>query len=160
MAIEYGLYLETPIPAILIAEELARLISDDSGVGDGSIDQQILDPGFQTMQGLWIRVIPGSPPAWHPVVTDLGITPTARAAYRIDKFEDSERQTERVIGLTAALLDAVAGDAALTRDLEQVWLLRKGGVLYLNERDDLWTPSRISLVSSPYQRLTYTFSNE
>ncbi|WP_419503923.1 SitI3 family protein [Lentzea aerocolonigenes] len=42
---------------------------------------------------------------------------------------------------------------------EVVWLVRRGGELSLNERDDIWTPPRPAAVGSrPHRRGTPAFS--
>jgi len=89
-----------------------------------------------------------------------GFTPTIRIAYRLDKFRNLQQQTDTMVRLTAVLLENFPGDAALTWDLEQVWLLRCNGELTLNERDDLWTPRRLAFIPLPYRRATYSFSDE
>ncbi len=160
MAVEYGFFLKTSMSALAIAVELARAVSGHREHDDASVVKQLLDPGIDTMDGLWVRVLPGTPSRRHPVITDLEFTPTIRIAYRLDKFRDLEQQTDTMVRLTAALLENSPGDAALTWDLEQVWLLRRNGELTLNERDDLWTPRRLAFIPLPYRRATYSFSDE
>jgi len=160
MAVEYSLFLKTSASALDIAMGLARAVSGRLEHDDAPIVKQLLDPGVDITDGLWVRILPGMPSQRHPVVTDLEFTPTVRIAYRMDKFRDLQQQTDTMVRLTAALLAALPGDAALTWDLEQVWLLRRNGDLALNERDDLWTPRRQAFMSLPYRRATYSFSDE
>jgi hypothetical protein len=97
---------------------------------------------------------------WHVVVTDLGITPTVRVAFRLNKFADLGAQQDDIVVLTLGLLDLVPGDAVLHRELETVWLLRRDGELSLHERDDLWTPERLAVVGSrPHRRGTPAFAD-
>ena len=62
-----------------------------------------------------------------------------------------------MVRVTARILDEVTGDAVLHRELETGWLVRKGGVVSLNERDDLWTAERLAAMPEPYQRAPITF---
>lgn len=161
MAVEYDFYLGAPATEIRTAEELARAGSTIFDPTVTNIAQSLINSGVDSQQGLWARVlVPSLPPWGHPVVTDLGFTPTARVAYRLDKSQDLRHQTDTMIQLTGALLANLPGDAALTWELEVVWLLRKDHELALNERDDIWTPRRLDLIPIPYRRATYSFSDK
>ncbi|WP_432215891.1 SitI3 family protein [Streptomyces hygroscopicus] len=62
--------------------------------------------------------------------------------------------------MTSGLLGRVAGDAVLHFQFEAIWLLRRGGELSLSERDDLWLPQRLAVVTQTYRRATHAFSEE
>lgn len=62
--------------------------------------------------------------------------------------------------MASGLLGRVAGDAVLHFSFEDIWLLRRGGELSLNERGDLWPPQRLAVVNHSYRRATYAFSDE
>jgi hypothetical protein len=94
------------------------------------------------------------------VVTDLGITPSVRVAFVFDKEADLAGQEDDVIKVVAGLLQQVPGDAVLLYHDEIIWLLRRGDDLSLNERNDLWPPRRLAVVSQPYRRATRVFSEE
>lgn len=46
----------------------------------------------------------------------------------------------------------IRGDVVLTFAGEIVWLLRKGGQLTINDRDDFWIPDTAELLPHPFQR--------
>ena len=62
-----------------------------------------------------------------------------------------------MVRLTARLLDRVDGDAVLEFQSETIWLLRRGGDLSLDEREDLWPPHRLAEITRPYRRATHAF---
>jgi hypothetical protein len=158
MAISFSLNLATPMPAAQVAYELheaARAI----GLLDASTTPEgLLDEGVATGLGLWIRVTEAKPRPWNAVITDLGFTPTVSVTFRLDKFGDMSFQQDDMIRLVSGLLGRVPGDAVLHFEYEYIWLVRRGGELTLNERDDLWPPRRLAGVSQPFRRATHSFS--
>ncbi|MBA2694518.1 MAG: hypothetical protein H0U62_01390 [Actinobacteria bacterium] len=160
MAISYSLDLATPSPTAQVASELhdiARAI----GLFDASVTpERVLDEGVATVLGTWIRVVEAKPRPWNAVVTDLGFTPTVWITFRLSKRDELDHQQDDMNRLVSGLLDRVPGDAVLHLDYEHIWLLRRGGDLSLNERDDLWTPNRLAALSQRYRRATHTFSEE
>jgi hypothetical protein len=64
-----------------------------------------------------------------------------------------------VVRLVSGLFERVPGDAVPHREFEDIWLLRRGGELTLNEQDDLWPPHRQAALSQPYRRATHTFAD-
>lgn len=154
MAISYSLELATQSSAEQVARELHAFADV---LGEPTADHGLLD-GTATRHGTWIRVVKHNPPEWHAVVTDLGFTPEVMVVFRLDKDSDSGPQQDDMIRVVSGLLNHVSGDAVLHFQLEIIWLLRRDGELTLNERDDLWPPERLALLSQPYRRATYSFS--
>lgn len=160
MAISYSLDLATPLPAAQVARELCA-IARVLGLFDASVTpERVLNEGVATVLGTWIRVVEARPRPWNAVITDLGFTPTVWVAFRLGKRDELDHQQDDMIRLVSGLLDRVPGGAVLHLDYEHIWLLRRGGDLSLNERDDLWTPNRLAALSQPYRRATHTFSED
>ncbi|MER5261755.1 SitI3 family protein [Actinosynnema sp. NPDC002837] len=159
MSISYGLALATPQPVGQVADALR-----DVGVAAGLLDpavtgRRLLGEDAVTTGGTWLRVVQDKPKPWNPVLDVLGVAPTTRVAYRLAKT-DIGRQQGDVVRLTAGLLEKVPGNAVLHQDFETIWLLRRGGELLLNDRDDLWPPDRLALLGRPYRRETTVFPDE
>jgi hypothetical protein len=91
------------------------------------------------------------------VAEDFGFMPNVRVTFRLGKFTDTVMQQDDMARLCAGVLERVPGDAVLHFQFEVIWLLRRNGVLTLNERDDVWRPERLAAVHLPYQRATHTF---
>ena len=175
MAIDYDLEFATRTPAGQVAEELSRIaaaggVLDQSTAAereptaptagrepDASTAAERMLGGVRVRRGLWVRVLVPTTAPWRVLETELGITATVRVAFRLDKFASLSAQEDDIVRLALGLLDVVAGDAVLHRELELVWLLRRGGEVSLHERDDLWTPERLALVGArPHHRRTWS----
>ncbi|MFI1097329.1 SitI3 family protein [Streptomyces sp. NPDC020917] len=160
MAISHSFSIATTMPAAEVAEALKDR-GADIGILAGTVTPELLlDPGAVSEHGTWIRVVVTRPQPWSPLVTDFGITPSVRVAFVLDKEADLAVQEDDIVHLVAALLERVPGDAALEFHDEIIWLLRRGGDVSLNERDDLWPPRRLAVMRQPYRRATYAFSEE
>ncbi|MFD9062449.1 SitI3 family protein [Kitasatospora purpeofusca] len=160
MSISHSFNLATPLSVAEVADVL-----DDVARGAGLFDSttaaaDLLTDGVVTGYGTWIRVFAPNPRPWNPLVTDLRITPTVSVAFQLDKTTDLSGQEDDVVRVVAGLLDRVPGDAVLQYHYEVVWLLRRGGRLSLNERDDLWPPDRLAVAPRPFTRETHVFSDE
>ena len=105
-------------------------------------------------------MVESRPRPWNAVITDLGFIPTVLVVFRLSKENGATPQQDDMLRLVSGLLDRVSGDAVLHLDYEHIWLLRHGGDLSLNERDDLGTPHRLAALSQRYRRTTHTFSEE
>jgi len=160
MAISYDLEYATDSPAAEVAAQLAE-VGKGIGVFDATVDPELLlDPGANTRHGTWIRVTEVRPPqSWHPVVADLGFTPTVSTVFRMAKNVEVSEQQDDMLRLVLALLERIDGDAVLHYQYESIWLLRKNGELSLSGNDDLWRPHRIHLVTQPYRRETHRFED-
>lgn len=160
MAIAYDLEMATPLPAAQVARELTGA-AQAVGLLDASVTaEQLLEDGAVTNRGTWIQVFEEKPQPWDPVTADLGFTPTVSVTFRLDKMAEISDQQDDMIQLVSGLLDRVTGDAVLEYQSETIWLLRRGGDLSLNERDDLWPPQRLAAISQLYRRATHTFSEQ
>ncbi|MFK0288715.1 SitI3 family protein [Streptomyces sp. NPDC090499] len=159
MAISYSLEMATPLPAEQLGCELIS-VGKAAGLFDASVTPDlVLGEGAATERGTWTRVRDASPEPWHPVITDLGFTPTVSVTFRFKK-QDLSSQDDDMIRLVSGLLERVHGDAVLHFQFESIWLLRRGTDLSLSEDDDLWPSHRLALVFQPYVRATHTFSEE
>lgn len=162
MAISYSLDFAAEKTVVQVAWHLCD-VARSAGVFDASVTPEaLLEDGADTASGMWISVGEDRPMPWgHPVTLDLGFTPTASVRFRLNgrKGELADQQDD-MIRMASGLLSRVAGDAVLHFQFEDIWLLRRGGELSLNERDDLWPPGRLAVVTQPYRRTTHAFSEE
>ncbi|GGU66663.1 SitI3 family protein [Lentzea flava] len=153
MALSYILDIATQLTAPRVAAELRPL------VGDPDLTTEELMEGVVAGRETWVRVGEAKPRPWNVVATDLGFTPTTWVVFRLSKQQEIGPQLDDVVRWTVGLLDHVPGDAVLHFDYEVVWLVRRDGELSLNERDDIWTPSRLAAVGNrPHRRGTPVFS--
>lgn len=157
MAISYSLALASSAPAGDVARELLA-VGRTLGVVDASTTPKGVLDGTATGLGTWIRVIQEKVRPRDMVADDLGFTPTVSVTFRLDKTGAVTDQQDDMIRLVSGLLERVPGDAVLHFDFEDIWLLRRGMELTLNERDDLWPPHRLAALSQPYRRATHTFA--
>ena len=160
MAISHSLSLATS----LSADQVALAVSEIA-VGIGLLRAPVepewfLDDGVSTDSGTWIRVLDPTVQPWDPLITDLGIRPTVRVAFRLDKRTDLTRQADEIIRMVSELLAKIPGDAVLQYLFETIWLMRRRNDLSLNEDDDLWPAERLALLTQSYRRATYKFSDE
>lgn len=160
MAISYNLDMAAERTEVQVAHDLCD-IAGTAGLFDASVTPElVLDDGAVTVRGTWIRVGEEKPRPWHPVITDLGFTPTVWARFRLGRSNDPSDQQDDMIRMVSGLLDRIPGDAVLHFQFEVIWLLRRGSELSLNERDDLWPPHRLAAVSPIDRRATHEFSQE
>lgn len=160
MTISYSLDMAAEHTAVQVAQELCD-IARTAGLFDASITPElVLDEGAVTGRGTWIRVGEEKPQPWHPVITDLGFTPTVWVRFQLGRSNEPSEQQDDMIRLVSGLLDRTPGDAVLHFQFEVIWLLRRGSELSLNERDDLWPPHRLAAVSPVHRRATHGFSQE
>jgi hypothetical protein len=121
--------------------------------------QGILD-SFQGNKGTlrgggWfdIDVADYDPP--DPVETGFGFAPTIEVYFGLSKAGDFEAQETDVLKLALGVLARIPGDALLHFEHDDVWLLRRGGRLTVN--DSLWKPNQLALLSQPYERAQLAF---
>jgi hypothetical protein len=159
MAISYDLEMATPSSTEQFGRELLSA-GQAIGLFDTPVTvDELLSNGLTTRLGTWLQVYDPDPEPWEPVITDLGITPTVAAGFRLDKEQDITEQQDDMVRLVSRVLDRIAGDAVLS-GLDQIWLLRRGGDLAVSERDDIWPPVRLATLTQPFRRVNATFSNE
>jgi hypothetical protein len=160
MAISYSFSVATPSTTAHVASALHDLAQASGLLSAPVTPESLITDGAVTAAGTWLRVWEPSPQPWNSVVTDLGFTPTVSVTFRLDKDSDSSGQQDDMVRLVSGLLNEFPGDAVLHFEYETIWLLRRAGDLSLNERDDLWPPERLALMSQPYRRATYHFADE
>lgn len=158
MAISYSLALATPAPVTDVARELHG-VGRTLGVLDASTSTDGVLAGVATGLGTWVRVTEAKARPWDPVINDLGFAPTVSVTFRLDTDNEVGFQQDDMVRLVSGLLDRVPGDAVLHRDFEDIWLLRRGVEVTLNEQDDLWPPHRQAALSQRYRRETHTFAD-
>lgn len=160
MAITYNLELATTTPAEQVSAAMVGLARSGGLLDASAPPDAVLGDGARTQPGMWVQVVPATPPPWDAVVHDLGFTPTVSVGFRLDKDKDIAAQQDDMVRLTAGLLGVVPGDAVLHSAYEQIWLLRRNGAVTVSEQDDIWPPDRLAEVPLPYQRVTHTFSED
>ncbi|MFB8167872.1 SitI3 family protein [Kitasatospora purpeofusca] len=160
MSISHSFNLATPLPAAEVAGALDDIARGIELFDSTAKPEQLLTEGVDTGFGTRVRVFAAHPKPWNPLITDLGITPTVSVTFRLDKTDNLSGQEDDIVRLVSGLLTRLPGDAVLQYHYEVVWLLRRGGELSLDERDDLWTPARLAAVPQPYRRETHAFSEE
>ncbi|MFK0294754.1 SitI3 family protein [Streptomyces sp. NPDC090442] len=162
MAISYSLDIAADKTVVQVAWHLYDVARSAGGFDATVTPEALLEEGAVTASGMWISVGEDRPMPWgHPVAEDLGFTPTVSVRFRLDgRRGDTSDQQDDMIRLTSGLLGRVDGDAVLHYQFEDIWLLRRGAELSLSERDDLWIPERLAVISQPYRRSTHTFSDE
>jgi hypothetical protein len=159
MAISYDLEMGTSSSL----EQVARALLDVGRPLD--LFEESVTPAQMTRDGAvtplrtWIRVYERTPAPWSPVVTDFGITPTVAIGFGLYKHDKIPEQQDDLVRLSAGLLDRITGDALLS-GMDTIWLMRRGGELILNARDDIWPEHRLAALHQPYRRETLAFSEE
>jgi len=161
MAIAYNLDLDAPESPLQVARELieviiARNLTEEAASADALVSVD----GVVTRNGTWLRVCGRDPGPDGTVLNRFGFTPTVTVVFRYDKEGDFGVQYDDMARLASELLERVPGDAVLHLDYEVIWLLRLHGEVSLNERNDIWPPHRLALITSPFRRATYHFEDE
>lgn len=90
-----------------------------------------------------------------PVESEFGFAPTISVYFGLAKFGDFEAQETDVLKLALGVLARIPGDALVHLEHDEVWLLRRGGRLTVN--DSLWKPNQLALLSQPYERAQLAF---
>ncbi len=142
------------------AHEVARSLIATGLFGEQVTAERLVEEGAATTNGTWLRAFAVSPRPSHPIVTDLGFTPTTSVAFQLAKDHAVPKQQDDVVRMTSAVLRRVTGDAVLHRDLEHIWLLRRDELVSVSEEDTWWPAERLALVGLPYQRKSHTFADE
>ncbi|HEV7761256.1 MAG TPA: SitI3 family protein [Acidimicrobiales bacterium] len=92
-----------------------------------------------------------------PLVAAFGMARAATVDFTFDSREDPDRQFDELLRLVFGLLEAVPGDAVLHYEYAEVWLVRRGGLLVLNDDDVMWPPEELPRIDAPYQRSHLAF---
>ncbi|MFJ9949126.1 SitI3 family protein [Kitasatospora sp. NPDC091207] len=158
MAIAYSLDLATPLTASEVADKLDEIARPQSLFGAEENAGTLTGDGAVTIRGTWVKVVATKAIPWgDPLIGGRPFGSTVSVAFRLDKMTDISGQQDDTVRLTLGLLGQVPGDAVLHLDYEDVWLVRQGGELSLNERSDLWPAQRLATVPQPYRRQTQDF---
>ena len=157
MAISYSLQIGTSMPVAQAAGELYRTAVGSGLIDAATNDEQLLDPGVTTTAGPWVRMVDLSARPSKLVVDRFGFLPTVDAFFRFDKFGDFAAQGDAMVRIVAGLLDLVPGDMVLHYQYEDIWLLRTGATVTVSDRDDLWPPHRLAMLTGPYRREALSF---
>jgi hypothetical protein len=158
MAISFTLDIATSVSAPEVARALHRIGTAAHVFSHSVAAKEILDDGATTRLGTWVRVVEATPRPWHPVITDLGFTPTVSVTFRLDKEGRISDQQDDMIRMTSDLLSEVSGDAVLHQELETIWLLRRDNDVTVSEQEDLWPTPRLAILGSSARRVTHTFA--
>lgn len=164
MAINYTLGIDTPWSADTVAAEVLGL-GRTAGILSGSDTVDGLLAGAGTRLGTWVRVTRRTESAepwasWDPVAGTFGLTATVWVSFRLGKNDDLASQDDDLIRMVSGLLVRVPGDHILwMSESDCVWLLRRDGELSLSERDGLWPPHRLAMITQPYRRATVAFDD-
>ncbi|MFJ1971744.1 SitI3 family protein [Streptomyces sp. NPDC087903] len=156
MAISYDLDCATELSVAEVAKRLEE-IGRDLGVFDASVTSELMtEQGVNARLDTWIRVCEDERSPWGPVIDDLRFASTVSVVFRMAKGVEVSDQQDDMLRLVVPLLERIDGDAVLHFQFEEVWLLRMNGELSLNEKDDLWRPQRLALLTQPFRRETHT----
>ncbi|MBP0448042.1 hypothetical protein J5Y04_00565 [Kitasatospora sp. RG8] len=158
MALDFDLELTAPVTAGQLAAAVWAAAGPLLPAGRFTPGDLLTD-GVLTVRETWLKVVESQPVAyWQPTLDCVPFTATARLALRLGKFTDLSAQQDDMTGLAAAVLALVPAeaDAALHFQSEVVWLVRRGGLLSLSERSDLWPPHRLAAFPGPYARAAHT----
>lgn len=147
MSITYKLELGAPVaPSAVLGAMVAT--------GQGILDTFQGNKGTLRGGGWFdIDVADYDPP--DPVETEFGFAPTIEVYFGLNKFGDFDAQVTDVLTLVLGVLARIPGDALLHFEHDDVWLLRRGGRLSVN--DSLWKPNQLALLSQPYERAQLAF---
>ncbi|MFH8593690.1 SitI3 family protein [Streptomyces rimosus] len=161
MSISYSLDMAATEHSVLQVAWHMCDVTRSLGLFDASVTpERLLHEGAVTTTGLWLRVGEERTDPRHPVLTDLGFSPTVSVMFELARSGEYSDQQDEMIRLVSELLMRITGDAVLHFQFEVIWLLRRNGELSLNERSDLWPPQRLAAVPRPYRRATHTFAEE
>jgi len=143
------------------ADDVATTVLHDAQEGgliarDITIDR-VMGDGIKLESGLRLRISSVEPAADDPVFEDMQIVPNTLFYFRLHNLEDRDRQTDEVVWLALDALIRFPGDAVLTFQLEVIWLLRRGGQMWLHTEPNFWTPARLQMVPMPYLQAAMHF---
>jgi hypothetical protein len=148
VSVTYKLELTAPVVPNVVVSAMVE-------VAAGAIDECKGTKGSLGGGGWFdVDVAEYDPP--DPVEEQFGFAPTIEVYFGLNKFGDFEAQETDVIRLVLAVLTRIPGDALLHFEHGDVWLLRRGGRVTIN--DSLWKPQQIALLPQPYERAQLAFS--
>lgn len=83
----------------------------------------------------------------------LGVDSVATVDLLLNGRRDAIAQLDEMLVVVFRLLERVPGDAVLHYEDAEVWFVRRGGELILNDDDEIWIPDRLARVPPPYRRV-------
>jgi hypothetical protein len=113
------------------------------------------DYGGSLRGGGWFDVDRAEYDPPDPIEDAFGFVPAVDVAFILDKFGDFEAQETDMLRLVLGVLARIPGDALLHYEHDEVWLLRSGERLTVN--DSLWTREQLALITQPYERARLEF---
>jgi hypothetical protein len=160
MTISHDLYLDSSRPVDDVASRVWRFVQEQELLAPDATFESLTGDSARLRNGSWVGVYPfvvnpNRPP--HAIPHDLHIAANAHIYFREDDFEDRQRQKDDMVRITLDLLRQLPGDAVLERELEVIWLLRRGGDLFLGDEPKFWTPERRQWISESYQWMPKAF---
>lgn len=157
MAITYDLEFATPSSVDEVAAQLNEVARGCGLFPASSSPEELVKDGVNSRLGTWIRVGAERPQPWHPLITELHMSPTVSVHFRCATGVEVPAQQDDMIKMVSHLLQRVPGDAVLHFQLEEIWLLRRNGDLTINEREEIWPPQRLAFFENQsYRRETHT----
>ncbi|GAA4430004.1 hypothetical protein GCM10023148_34620 [Actinokineospora soli] len=142
MSITYKLELGAPVrPAAVVSALVAS--------ASGAVESHEGTKG-SLRGGGWFDVDAADYDPPNAVEERFGFAPTIEVYFGLSKAGDFEAQETDVFRLVLGLLSAIPGDALLHFEHDEVWLLRRGGRVTVN--DALWKPQQLALLQQPYDR--------
>jgi hypothetical protein len=139
MALEYRLRIATSLEPSQVLRSLSLLHSLETRSG------QLSGPGV-----IAIQVSPVSERGSSVIRDAFGFSPTVDITFRLEKLENLDAGVRTVIRATLELLRETAGEVVMLFNGEDVVLLRKDGLLVLNNAWDFWSQARLAQVTLPY----------
>jgi hypothetical protein len=112
-------------------------------VGAGVVEQHEGTKG-SLRGGGWVDVDAAEDDPPDPVESRYGFAPTIAVYFGLAKFGDFDGQETDVLRLALGVLARIPGDALLHLHHDEVWLLRRGATLTIDER--LWKAHQLALL--------------
>lgn len=162
MAISYRLVWGAPSGADDVADGIVRLAGPAEVLQAGTAPDDLMGEGVVLRAGMWCRAGTARPrevPWPDQLEADFGLVETCWVVFREDGDRDRTWQQDEMVWLVSGLLATLVGDVALHFQYEVLWLVRQGGRLVVNERDDIWTPPRLAMLPGPYERAPLAFED-
>lgn len=146
MALEYTLSIDSTLAPV---EILKKMLTPEAANETGSIKTERGVSRFEIDEftALALRELEAS-----AVLRDeLGISTFTSVLFRINKFEDLQVAKKRVLLAVLAMIHETTSDLALLFNGEILVLIRRNGILTLNENAGFWEDGLAEMITLPYQ---------
>lgn len=144
MAMGYSFKLGPPATVAEVAGAMAGVdVPRMAEAGEGRFDG---DGVYLDSAGFVIAYAATPLPFLDPVEESFGFVPAVTVGFRLNKGWSMRRQDHDFVGLVAAVLTDVEGDAVFVFEGEYVELVRIGGRITVNTAVDFWTPDLLALL--------------